>query len=64
MWGQVGCASGISIGNDAVILAQSGISKSLDGNATYFGSPCSEVREKFKEIAALKQLPDFLRKHQ
>ena len=64
MWGQVGCASGISIGNDAVILAQSGISKSLDGNATYFGSPCSEVSEKFKEMAALKQLPDFLRKHQ
>ncbi len=64
MWGQVGCASGISIGNDAVILAQSGISKNLNGNATYFGSPCTEVREKFKEMAALKQLPEFLRKHQ
>jgi UDP-3-O-[3-hydroxymyristoyl] glucosamine N-acyltransferase len=64
MWGQVGCASGIHIGDDAVVLAQSGISKSLAGNATYFGSPCSEVREKFKEMAAVKQLPDFLRKHQ
>ncbi|MFM7596383.1 MAG: LpxD N-terminal domain-containing protein [Flavobacteriales bacterium] len=64
MWGQVGCASGIQIGDDTVILAQSGISKNLDGNTTYFGSPCSEVREKFKEMAAVKQLPDFLRKHQ
>lgn len=63
MWGQVGCASGVSIGDDAIILAQSGISKSLPGNATYFGSPCSEVREKFKEMAALKQLPDFMKKH-
>ena len=55
-WGQVGCASGIRIGEGAIVLAQSGISKDLKGNTTYFGSPCGEVREKFKEIAAIKQL--------
>lgn len=61
LWGQVGCASGITIGSGAIVLAQSGISKDIAGNATYFGSPCSEVREKFKEMAALRQLPEFLK---
>jgi UDP-3-O-[3-hydroxymyristoyl] glucosamine N-acyltransferase len=59
-WGQVGCASGVKIGSGAIVLAQSGISKDLPGNNTYFGSPCGEVREKFKEMAALKQLPSML----
>lgn len=59
-WGQVGCASGVRIGSGAVVLAQSGITKNLPGNAIYFGTPCGEVREKFKEIAALKQLPSML----
>lgn len=59
-WGQVGCASGVRIGGGTVVLAQSGISKDLVGNATYFGSPCGEVREKFKEMAALKQLPALI----
>ncbi|MFM7664440.1 MAG: LpxD N-terminal domain-containing protein [Bacteroidota bacterium] len=59
-WGQVGCASGVSIGSGATVLAQSGISKDLDGNATYFGSPCGEFREKFKELAAIKQLPSMI----
>lgn len=63
LWGQVGCASGIEIGSDVVVLAQSGISKSLESGKTYFGSPCSEVREKFKELAALKALPDYMKKH-
>ena len=59
-WGQVGCASGVKIGSGAIVLAQSGISKDLPGNNTYFGSPCGEVREKFKEMAALKKLPSML----
>lgn len=56
LWGQVGCASDIVIGKDAVVLAQSGIAKSLKGGQTYFGSPAGEVREKFKEMAAVRQL--------
>jgi UDP-3-O-[3-hydroxymyristoyl] glucosamine N-acyltransferase len=62
LWGQVGCASDVVVGSGAVVLAQSGISKSLEGGKTYFGSPAGEVKEKFKEMAALRQLPDFLRK--
>ena len=56
IWGQVGMTSGITIGNKAVILAQSGVSKSLEGGHTYFGYPAGEAREKYKEMTALKQL--------
>jgi len=61
LWGQVGCSSGVRIGAGTVVYAQSGIGKNLEGNTTYFGSPCGEVREKFKEIAALKQLPSMIK---
>lgn len=60
MWGQVGCASDVVIGEGAIVLAQSGIAKSLEGGKTYFGSPCGEVKSKFREIAALKRLPELL----
>lgn len=62
IWGQVGCASDITIGEGAIILAQSGISKSLEGGKTYFGSPCAEVKIKFREMAALRRLPELLEK--
>ena len=56
IWGQVGMTSGITVGKKAVILAQSSISKSLEGGQTYFGYPAGEAREKYKEMSALKQL--------
>lgn len=62
LWGQVGCASDVTIGRGAVVLAQSGISKDLPGGKTYFGSPCAEVKEKFREMAALRKLPELLGK--
>lgn len=62
LWGQVGCASDVTLGEGAIVLAQSGISKDLEGGKTYFGSPCSEVREKFREMAALRRLPGLLDK--
>ncbi|MDC6364610.1 MULTISPECIES: UDP-3-O-(3-hydroxymyristoyl)glucosamine N-acyltransferase [Flavobacteriaceae] len=62
LWGQVGVISGITIGKKAVILAQSGISKSLEGGKTYFGSPAEEAREKLKQMAHAKQIPEILQK--
>lgn len=61
LWGQVGCASDVTIGEGAIVLAQSGVSKDLEGGKTYFGSPCGEVREKFKEMAALRMLPNYIK---
>jgi UDP-3-O-[3-hydroxymyristoyl] glucosamine N-acyltransferase len=61
LYGQVGIAQRLNIGNNVVVLAKSGISKDLETGKTYFGYPASEVREAYKELAALRQLPDFLR---
>jgi UDP-3-O-[3-hydroxymyristoyl] glucosamine N-acyltransferase len=62
LWGQVGVASDLTIGEGAIILAQSGVSKDLEGNKTYFGSPCGEVKEKFRELASLRKLPHLIDK--
>ena len=60
IWGQVGIASSIKIGAGAIILAQSGVMKELEAGKTYFGTPCGEVKEKFRELVALRSLPDFM----
>ena len=62
IWGQVGIVSGIRIGKGAVLLAKSGVSKDLEGGKTYYGVPCEEVRKKYREMAALKALPDIIKK--
>ena len=56
LWGQVGTNSGITIGKGAVILGQTGVTKSVPGGKTYFGTPISESRAKLKELAYLKRL--------
>jgi UDP-3-O-[3-hydroxymyristoyl] glucosamine N-acyltransferase len=60
IWGQVGVTSGVTIGKKAVISAKSGVSKSLEGNQSYFGIPSADFRSKYKEIAAIKQIPELI----
>ncbi|KAA1242763.1 UDP-3-O-(3-hydroxymyristoyl)glucosamine N-acyltransferase [Aquimarina sp. RZ0] len=62
IWGQVGITSGVTIGRKAIISAQSGISKSLEGNKSYFGTPADDFRKKYKEIAAIRQIPELIEK--
>ena len=62
IWGQVGIISDITIGKGAVIYAQSGVAKDLAGGKSYFGSPCDEARKKYRELAAIKVLPEFIEK--
>lgn len=62
LWGQVGVASDLEIGDGAVVMAQSGLHKSVDGNKSYFGSPAGEAKEKMKELALVKRIPDILEK--
>jgi UDP-3-O-[3-hydroxymyristoyl] glucosamine N-acyltransferase len=45
LWGQVGAVGHITIGADATVTAQSGVSKSLPAGGTYRGSPAQPVRE-------------------
>ena len=62
LWGQVGCASNVKIGAKATVLGQSGITKNIEGGKIYFGTPCKESLEKFKELAALQYLPEIIKK--
>ena len=62
IWGQVGTASGITIGEKAVILGQTGVTKSVEGGKTYFGTPIEESREKLKQLANIKKIPEILNK--
>ena len=60
LWGQVGVASDIIIGEGSTVLAQSGVSKSIEAGKTVFGSPSGDFRMKFRELAAIKKLPEIL----
>jgi UDP-3-O-[3-hydroxymyristoyl] glucosamine N-acyltransferase len=62
IWGQVGVTSGVTIGTKAVILGQTGVSKSIEGGKTYFGTPIEESREKLKQLANVKKIPEILEK--
>ncbi len=54
IWGQVGMASGVKIGSHATILGQSGVTKNIPDGAEYFGTPAGPVKDKFKELAFLR----------
>ena len=62
IWGQVGTTSGITIGAKAVILGQTGVTKSVEGGKSYFGTPIEESREKLKQLANVKKIPEILKK--
>jgi len=61
LWGQVGTTSGITIGAKAVILGQTGVTKSVEGGKSYFGTPIEESREKLKQLANIKRIPELLK---
>ncbi len=61
LYGQVGVAQRVRIGAGAVVSAKSGVSKNLEGGKAYFGIPAAGIRERQKELAALRHLPVFFK---
>lgn len=62
IYGQVGISKSLVIGEGAVLLAKTGVPKSLPGDKEYVGIPAGEARSKFREMAAIRQLPDLIQK--
>jgi UDP-3-O-[3-hydroxymyristoyl] glucosamine N-acyltransferase len=63
IYGQVGISKGLVIGEGAIILAQTGVSKSIPGGGKrYMGSPAADAMQTFKEMAALRRLPELIKK--
>ncbi len=60
LWGRVVINKDLVIGKGAIVLATSGVGKNLEGGKTYFGIPAEEARKKWKELAALRQLPGII----
>lgn len=61
LWARVSVNKDLVIGKKAIVLAMSGVDKSLEGGKTYWGVPADDPRVKWKELAALKRLPQALR---
>jgi UDP-3-O-[3-hydroxymyristoyl] glucosamine N-acyltransferase len=62
LWGQSGVRSDVTLGKGSVLLAQAGLGEDIEAGKTYFGSPAGEARAKMKEVAALKMLPDLIKR--
>jgi UDP-3-O-[3-hydroxymyristoyl] glucosamine N-acyltransferase len=61
IWGQAGVRSDVTLEKGSEVFAQSGISKNVPAGTSVFGSPASNSKEKFKELAAVRRLPNFMK---
>lgn len=62
MGGQVGIGNGLEIGSDLQIGGKSGVAQDLPDGKDYFGYPALEAVEAFRIAAAVRRLPDLLRR--
>jgi UDP-3-O-[3-hydroxymyristoyl] glucosamine N-acyltransferase len=60
--GLVGIADNLEIGERAVVAAMSGVLSNVPPGKTWFGIPAGPHRERMRALAALRQLPDELRR--
>ncbi len=60
LYGQVGIAQNLRIEDKVIVSAKSGVSKNLEKGKAYFGYPANEARTMYRELAALRHLPEFL----
>jgi UDP-3-O-[3-hydroxymyristoyl] glucosamine N-acyltransferase len=60
--GQVGIADHVNIGDGVKIGAKSGIAKDIPAGMSVFGYPALEAQEAFRLVAAMRRIPDLLRR--
>lgn len=61
LWGQVGVTKDLTIGKGAELFGKTGVMSSLEGGKKYLGMVAVEARQKLREIAAIRKLPDLIR---
>ena len=59
LYGQVGIVQNLKIGDNVVVYGQAGVSKNLEPGKVFIGSPANEARTIYREMAALRHLPEF-----
>jgi UDP-3-O-[3-hydroxymyristoyl] glucosamine N-acyltransferase len=62
LWGQVGVSKTLTIGANAVVLAQAGVPSSLAGGKVYWGTPTEDAGIKKRELVWIKRIPALWKK--
>ncbi|MCF8301690.1 MAG: UDP-3-O-(3-hydroxymyristoyl)glucosamine N-acyltransferase [Bacteroidales bacterium] len=62
LWGQVAVQKELVIGKGAEVLGASAVDKNLEPGKRYFGTPACEAGKKWRELAALRNLPELIKK--
>ncbi len=57
VWGRCAISKTLSIGDNAVLLAMSGVGGNLEANKTYWGAPAEEASLKKRELVWIKRIP-------
>ena len=60
IWGRVSINKDLVIGKGATLLATSSIDKNVEAGKIMFGSPAIDSRRAWRELAALRRLPEAL----
>ena len=60
--GQVGLAGHLKIGNKATVAAQSGVMHDIPDGEKWFGYPAQPDRQTKRQILAIQQLPELIRR--
>jgi UDP-3-O-[3-hydroxymyristoyl] glucosamine N-acyltransferase len=62
LWGQVGVSKTLTIGANAVVFAQSGVSNNVEGGKVYWGTPLQDIKIKQRELVWVKRIPELWEK--
>jgi UDP-3-O-[3-hydroxymyristoyl] glucosamine N-acyltransferase len=60
--GQAGVAGHLKIGSQVTVAAQSGVMNDIPAGEKWFGSPAQPARQMKRQIVAVTQLPDLLKR--
>jgi UDP-3-O-[3-hydroxymyristoyl] glucosamine N-acyltransferase len=60
--GQVGIAGHLKIGDQVIVAAQSGVMRDIPDGGKWLGAPAQPDRQAKRQIIALQQLPDLIRR--
>lgn len=60
--GQVGIAGHLKIGDEAIVAAQSGVMHDIPEKGKWLGSPAQPDRQAKRQVIAMHQLPDLVRR--
>ena len=59
IWGSVAINKTVRVGKGAVLLGKTGVTSSIDGGKTYWGTPAQDAGNAKRELVWMKRLPEI-----